>query len=163
MGFLEIAKNALSWLTSLQADLFRNKGLIYLLVIAGLVTVVVGFILFMIDPNIRSLFDGIWYAWVTMTHVGYGDIVPASFVGRILAALLILFGLGLFALFTATFSAVLVGRGIGEVDREVTEVAKETRSIEQEESLILQELKRLHERLSRLEAKLEAEPKNEAR
>jgi len=83
--------------------------------------------------------------------VGYGDVVPTSVVGRLLAALLILFGLGLFTLFTAIFSAVLIGEGMGRVDRELGAVAKEAHSIEKEESRILNELQRLHERLDRLE------------
>lgn len=151
MGLIETSREAVKWLIGLQADLLRSRSLIYLLLLAGLVTVMVGLLLYPVDPGIRSLFDGIWYAWVTMTHVGYGDVVPTSVVGRLLAALLILFGLGLFALFTAIFSAVLIGEGMGRVDRELGAVAKEAHSIEKEESRILNELQRLHERLDRLE------------
>ena len=155
MRVVETIKEAVQWLISLRADLFRGRSLVYLTLIAGLVTVVVGLLLYLIDPGIRSLFDGIWYAWVTMTHVGYGDVVPTSILGRMLAALLILFGLGLFALFTATFSAALIGEGIGRVDRGLSDVAKESHSIEREESQILKELRRLHERLDRLEQHLQ--------
>ncbi|MDP3009144.1 MAG: ion channel [Methylococcales bacterium] len=31
-----------------------------------------------------------WSAWVTMTHVGFGDVVPTSFLGRLFSAGLIL-------------------------------------------------------------------------
>ena len=77
-----------------------------------MVTLAVGLILFLIDPNIKSPLDGIWSAWVTMTHVGFGDVVPISFFGRLLAAGLILFGLVFFSLFTALVSVALIGRNM---------------------------------------------------
>lgn len=58
-----------------------------------------------IDPAINNIWDGMWWAWVTVTTVGYGDIVPVSGPGRILAGILMLIGMGLFSLFTANFSA----------------------------------------------------------
>lgn len=132
----------------------KARSLEYILIIAATISVVFGFTLYLIDPNIHSLSDGIWYAWVTMTHVGYGEIVPSSFLGRLLGALLIVFGLGMFALFTASLSAALIGRDLGSVKKEMSLVEQETRDIEYEESLVLQELARLHERLDKLEAKL---------
>lgn len=46
------------------------------------------------SPNakIKNVFDGIWWAVVTVTTVGYGDFVPVTFAGRILAIFLILLG-----------------------------------------------------------------------
>lgn len=132
-------RNALAWLDSLKAEALKQKSLGYVLFLAVGVTVLFGLAVFLVDPNVRSLADGVWYAWVTMTHVGYGDVVPTSFVGRLLASVLILFGLAVLALLTATFSSILIGRGMmGEVARD--------------ESQILAELKRLHERLDQLEA-----------
>lgn len=81
---------------NLRVELFKVKNLGYLILLAIMMTLVMGVILFLIDPNIESPFDGIWSAWVTMTHVGFGDVVPISFFGRLLAAGLILFGLVFF-------------------------------------------------------------------
>ena len=78
--------------------------------------------------------------------VGFGDVVPSSFLGRILASLLLVIGILLLALLNATFSAALIGRGVIQVERDVTQ-------LEKEESLILQEIKRLHERLDKLEGR----------
>ncbi len=146
--------NAFKWLIHLKDDLLRARSLEYIVIIAATISVIFGFTMFLIDPNIHSLGDGIWYAWITMTHVGYGDIVPTSFLGRLLAAVLILFGLGMFALFTASFSAALIGRDLGDVRKEMSNVEEETRGLEREESLILKELARLHQRLDQLEANL---------
>ena len=163
MGLAETIREAIQWLVGLQSSLLRSRHLSHLVVIAGLVTLASGVMLFLIDPSIRSLFDGVWYAWVTMTHVGYGDVVPTSLLGRALAALLILFGLGLFALFTATFSAALIGEGIGRVDRELDGVARDTHSIQRGEDLILTELRLLNQRLERLEQHLNATSRIESR
>lgn len=133
--------NALAWLRGLHIELCKQKSLVYVLSLAVAVTVLFGLAVFIVDPNIHSLSDGVWYAWVTMTHVGYGDVVPTSLLGRLLASLLILFGLAVLALLTATFSSILIGRGMGDMARD--------------ESQILAEIKRLHERLDQLEANRE--------
>lgn len=131
-------QNALAWFNGLKAEALKQKSLGYGLSLAVVATLLFGVVVFVVDPNVRSLADGVWYAWVTMTHVGYGDVVPVSFVGRLLGGVLILLGLALLALLTATFSSILIGRGMGGVARD--------------EGQILAELKRLHERLDRLEA-----------
>jgi len=161
MSYFAHYGNAFKWLINLKDDLFKAKSLEYIVMLAVTISIIFGFMVFLVDPNIHSLSDGIWYAWVTMTHVGYGDIVPTSFLGRLLGALLILFGLGLFALFTASFSAALIGRDLSDVKIEMSNVEKETHDLEQEENLVLKELTRLHQRLETLEASLKENKKIE--
>jgi len=131
-------QNALAWLQDLKSALLKQKSLGYVLSLAVAVAVLFGLAVFLVDPNVHSLADGVWYAWVTMTHVGYGDVVPTSFIGRLLSCLLILFGLAVLALLTALFSAILIERDRGGMAKD--------------ESQILAELQRLHERLDQLEA-----------
>ena len=95
--------------------------------------------------------DGIWSAWVTMTHVGFGDVVPTSFLGRLLSAALILFGLLLFSLCTAILSASLIGKNLDAWENNVRQIEQETNRIEADENAILRELARLHERMEHLE------------
>ena len=66
------------------------------------------------DSNIYSLWDGIWWAVVTMTTVGYGDKYPVSPGGRLVGLILIFSGVGLMSLFTATIASVFVGKKIKE-------------------------------------------------
>ena len=66
------------------------------------------------DSNIYSLWDGIWWAVVTMTTVGYGDKYPISPGGRVVGLILIFSGVGLMSLFTATIASVFVGKKIKE-------------------------------------------------
>lgn len=55
------------------------------------------------DPNsnIKTAEDAIWWAYVTITTVGYGDKFPVTTEGRIIAAILMTAGVGLFGTFTA--------------------------------------------------------------
>jgi voltage-gated potassium channel len=63
------------------------------------------------DPNsnIKTAEDAIWWAYVTITTVGYGDKFPVTTEGRIIAALLMTTGVGLFGTFTAFVSSLFVG------------------------------------------------------
>lgn len=51
--------------------------------------------------NIRTAGDAIWWAYVTITTVGYGDKYPVTTEGRLIAAALMTVGVGLFGTFTA--------------------------------------------------------------
>lgn len=157
MYWLTECHNALQWGNSLRGDLSRSKHLTYLVLLAALVTLVVGLLLFLIDPNIKSPFDGIWSAWVTMTHVGFGDVVPVSFFGRLLATGLILFGLVLFSLFTAVVSVALIGRNIHALGRDISQSEQEDGRVQTGEDKILDELARLHRRMEALERRLLSE------
>lgn len=49
------------------------------------------------DSNIRTAEDAIWWSWVTITTVGYGDYTPVTTGGRIVAMVLMVIGVGLFS------------------------------------------------------------------
>lgn len=66
------------------------------------------------DSNIRSFWDGIWWAVVTMGTVGYGDKYPVSAGGRFVGLMLIFSGVGLMSLFTATIASMFVEKRIKE-------------------------------------------------
>lgn len=59
------------------------------------------------DPNsnIKTAEDAIWWAYVTITTVGYGDKYPVTPEGRIIAAALMTVGVGLFGTFTGFVSS----------------------------------------------------------
>jgi voltage-gated potassium channel len=66
------------------------------------------------ESNIYSLWDGLWWAMVTIGTVGYGDKYPVSVAGRLVGFLLIFSGVGLMSLLTATIASVFVERKIKE-------------------------------------------------
>ncbi|MDQ6970696.1 MAG: ion transporter [Mariprofundus sp.] len=94
---------ALHLFVSSLRDVFE----IMAVVIAGIIIIVMisGNLIYFLEPhNIANAFEGCWWSLVTMTTVGYGDIVPHSASGRALASVLILIGLTMFAMLTGTIS-----------------------------------------------------------
>jgi len=68
-----------------------------------------GLVIHLIEPNVYpSLFDGVWWAIVTISTVGYGDFVPESVSGRILGMLLIVTGIAIFSFFITNIAASTV-------------------------------------------------------
>jgi len=59
------------------------------------------------DASINGWKDAIWYSTVTLTTVGYGDMVPMTSVGRVIGSIFILFSMGLYGLLIGQFAAVL--------------------------------------------------------
>lgn len=66
------------------------------------------------ENEIHSLFEGIYWAVVTIATVGYGDISPVTVPGRIVSIVLIFSGMVLLALFSGTISSILVEKRIRE-------------------------------------------------
>lgn len=62
------------------------------------------------DPNsnIKGAEDALWWSYVTMTTVGYGDKYPITTEGRIIAAILMTAGVGLFGTFTGLLASWFV-------------------------------------------------------
>ncbi|ROR73079.1 potassium channel family protein [Bogoriella caseilytica] len=60
--------------------------------------------------TIDSVGDGLWWAVVTVTTVGYGDTYPVTTVGRIIAVGLMIGGIAVLGLVTATLASWLVER-----------------------------------------------------
>ncbi|MBM7702029.1 potassium channel family protein [Metabacillus iocasae] len=57
------------------------------------------------EPSITNYSDAIWWSIVTATTVGYGDISPETLVGRFIAILLMLFGIGLIGMITGSITS----------------------------------------------------------
>lgn len=60
------------------------------------------------DSNIKTAGDAIWWAFTTITTVGYGDKFPVTTEGRIIALFLMTAGVGLFGTFTAYIASIFV-------------------------------------------------------
>jgi voltage-gated potassium channel len=90
------------------------------------------------DSNIHTAGDALWWAFATITTIGYGDHFPVTFAGRAVAVLLVVFGLSLFSTFTAYVASFFL---------EKTQLKEET-----EIHQLLREMRRLREKLEQLEA-----------
>lgn len=118
------------------------------LIVALVTLVMAGIIIVRIDPSVGTLWDGMWWAWVTMSTVGYGDVVPHSGAGRLFGALLILFGVVLLSMLTANLAAFFIGSDVG----------KDVGKVEKEEKQADKMLKDISDRLERIEQKLAEYP-----
>lgn len=81
--------------------------------------------------TITSFPDALWWAVVTMTTVGYGDVVPVSAAGRSIAFLLMLGGIGFLSGITANLASVLVGTGHSQ-NAGLDRLSQEIESLRQE-------------------------------
>lgn len=71
------------------------------------------------EANIKTPEDAVWWAMVTITTVGYGDRFPLSPEGRLIAALLMTAGVGLFGTFSGFLAAwFLESPGVKSADRQ---------------------------------------------
>jgi len=116
------------------------------LLVSLLLIFISGTIIAAIDPAFKSPADGIWWALVTISTVGYGDFTPVSIPGRIFASVLIIAGVVLFSLVTANLAAYFVEK---EVEKDVEEETK------QEEAHLDLAIDRLEQRLERIEKQLQ--------
>lgn len=60
--------------------------------------------------NIKSAEDALWWAFTTITTVGYGDRFPVTTEGRVIAVVLMTAGVGLFGAFSATLAAWILAQ-----------------------------------------------------
>lgn len=94
-----------------KARKFLNtNGLKYVLMLSGasILTASVGMMYF---ENMKFA-DSIWWAFVTATTVGYGDLSPSTNAGRIIASLLMLIGIGLIGSLTSTITSFFLQKDV---------------------------------------------------
>ena len=118
------------WLEFSTSFLARNHIGTTILV-AVLLTTGSGLIIATFDPGIPNAEAGIWWAWQTITSVGYGDVVPVTFLGRLLAIFVMLFAIGLLAVLTANFSAFFIERGEKSEKRQLQHILDALARLEQ--------------------------------
>ncbi|MBZ0264598.1 NAD-binding protein [bacterium] len=97
-------------------DGFREARIARIFIIILILMIAGGMTLWAIEgrKTFATPFDAFWWALVTMTTVGYGDITPHGVSGRIAAMVLMILGMSIVSLFTASVSSVLVAIKIRE-------------------------------------------------
>ena len=78
-------------------------------VVTATVTILAGLLMRLTDPhNFPNIGLGLWWAIQTTTTVGYGDAVPTSILGRIIAAVVMVIGLGFITVSTAAITSAFI-------------------------------------------------------
>jgi voltage-gated potassium channel len=120
-----------------------RKALGLILTVATVLAIAAAVLERLIDPAFDTFPQALWFAVTTVSTVGYGDYVPESGAGRIVASALMLTGLGLIPLITSAVVSILVAQRSRESREE------ELRHLHQ----ILDQLERLEGRLAGLESR----------
>lgn len=103
------------WRPGARRGLAYSLGLCLLLISGG------GLGFWLLEPRAHSFSDGVWLAFTTAATVGYGDIVPSTHESRAFAAVLVLVGLAVLSLVTASVAAIFVGTEERQIERDLME------------------------------------------
>ena len=100
-------------------SLLRKEKFFKILGVTGIVILYGALAIYFADQyyltkGTRGILDAVYWAVVTIASVGYGDIVPSSGLAKIFAMILILSGMGVLSLVTATIASIFVERRIRE-------------------------------------------------
>jgi voltage-gated potassium channel len=112
------------------------------------ITFAAGILMTILDGDTYpSIGSGLWWAVQTTTTVGYGDNVPQTAAGRLLAALVMFFGIGFLTVITAAITSTFVARSRLEQPRP--------------EAPTPEQFRQLDKRLERIEAALVASARSD--
>jgi voltage-gated potassium channel len=101
LGFLGILKKHLE-------KFLHTNGFIYVLYCAGALILLSSLAMGYLEQ--KSFGDALWWSIVTTMTVGYGDISPTTPIGRIIAIILMLFGIGMIGMLTGTITTYFTNR-----------------------------------------------------
>lgn len=96
-----------------------RRGLIYSLGLCMLILGMGGLGFWALEPQAVTFSDGLWLAFTTAATVGYGDIVPSTHASRFFSVVVVLMGLAVLSLVTASVAAMLVEVEERAVDSEL--------------------------------------------
>lgn len=81
--------------------IIKTTKVIEELIILSVTMLLFALILHLIEPNITSFGDALWYTFSVVTTIGFGDVVVVTVIGRILSVILGLFGIFMVAIITS--------------------------------------------------------------
>ena len=119
-----------------RKQLITRRGLLYSLVLCLLILSLGGVGFWILEPRALTFSDGLWLAFTTAATVGYGDIVPSTHASRAFAVVVVLLGLAVLSLVTASVAAMFVETEERQIERdlmhEIGNLRAEVRSLRDE-------------------------------
>jgi voltage-gated potassium channel len=119
-----------------RKQLITRRGLLYSLVLCFLILSLGGVGFWLLEPRALTFSDGLWLAFTTAATVGYGDIVPSTHASRAFAVVVVLLGLAVLSLVTASVAAMFVETEERQIERdlmhEIGALRAEVRSLRDE-------------------------------
>lgn len=93
-----------------MGSMLKNNKIVFLLISTTLV-IILGAIAMSLAEGM-TLGDALWWSFVTFTTVGYGDILLKTILGKIIAVILMIFGIGFITVLTSTLAIYIInGKG----------------------------------------------------
>lgn len=112
---------------------YSRGGLPNLLGLAVVVLGLCGLGFWWLEPNVHSYADGLWLAFTTAATVGYGDMVPSTPAARIFAVFVVLLGVAVLSLVTASIAASWVESEERRIEREIVhDIHRQLRSLRED-------------------------------
>ena len=99
----------------------RHKIAVFLWVV-GLIVVIMGSLMYLIEGpenGFSSIPRSIYWAIVTLTTVGYGDIAPSTFLGQVVASFIMITGYAIIAVPTGIVTAEIIKQGSKNLNTQV--------------------------------------------
>lgn len=97
-------------LTNRLVSLTLRKAVGLIVAVATALALIAAVLERLIDPAFDTFPQALWFSVTTVSTVGYGDYIPESGAGRLVAAALMLTGLGLIPLITSVVVSILVAQ-----------------------------------------------------
>jgi voltage-gated potassium channel len=118
-----------------------RRGLWYSLGLCLVILLIGGIGFWALEPGIHTLQEGLWLAFTTAATVGYGDVVPQTPVGRAFAVLVVLLGLAVLSMVTASLAALFVERDVEADERQIErDLMREIRALRRQVDELQQRL-----------------------
>jgi voltage-gated potassium channel len=124
----------------------------FIVVATALVVVLGGVLMRVLDgKEYPSIGRGLWWAMQTVTTVGYGDVTPAKTSGRIVASVVMLWGIAFVAILVAGITSTFVARATRERLRKAAhDEQREDERLQAQLADLAARLDRIEQTLSRL-------------
>lgn len=128
--------------------------LFYFLFSAAGVVILGSVLIFVVESSqenseINSMLDALWWTVATVTTVGYGDVVPVSNIGKVIAIVYMFFGIGILAMFLSVLSTNFYKKRFEKEEKKISHaqklILKRIDDLEENQKALEKTLRKMHE------------------